>query len=368
MCYLKKERFRQENKATMVDKGHEIRKPCELLANVLFLTEGGVNVGLGHVTRCVSLLRAFEKKGLTSKMIINGDDSVKNLLRGISFRIENWLELLTDIFDEIRKTEIVIVDSYLASRLLCRKISDNCRYVVYLDDNVRIEYPKGTVINGCIGAEALGYEKKTGVKYILGVKHIPLRPEFTSVPDKNIRSMVSEIVVTFGGDDTKDMTPRVVKLLRKEFPSISLKVLIGQAFRSVDRFESMKDEKTELIFSPTAPEIKKIMLASDIAISAGGQTLYELARVGVPTVAVLVANNQQGNISGLVKEGFIEYAGFWRSPDLEHKIVRNVRMLMPQRVREKKKKIGRAIVDGRGAARIVDKIVSQRETCLANRH
>ena len=49
---------------------------------VYILTEGGYDIGIGHVTRCLSLYQAFEVKGIKPFFIINGDETVKDLLNG----------------------------------------------------------------------------------------------------------------------------------------------------------------------------------------------------------------------------------------------------------------------------------------------
>ena len=49
----------------------------------------------------------------------------------------------------------------------------------------------------------------------------------------------------------------------------------------------------------------------DLAISASGQTLYELACIGVPTIAIGIIDNQKNNIKNWINQGFIEYAGCW---------------------------------------------------------
>ena len=56
--------------------------------------------------------------------------------------------------------------------------------------------------------------------------------------------------------------------------------------------------------------------------------VYELARVGVPTMALAVAENQMYNVIGWQKAGFIEYAGWWEDPDLLYNIEKMLRKLM----------------------------------------
>jgi spore coat polysaccharide biosynthesis predicted glycosyltransferase SpsG len=112
-----------------------------------------------------------------------------------------------------------------------------------------------------------------------------------------------------------------------------------------------------LVYFPDAAQMKQIMETSDMAVSAGGQTLYELARMGVPTIAVSIIDNQQYDIDGLLKAGFIEYAGSWEDEHLEDAIVRACYLLSGREERLKRSVIGRAIVDGLGASRIVDRVI-----------
>lgn len=334
---------------------------------VMILTEGGKDIGFGHVVRCASLCQAFEEKGIKPTFIVNGDDSVTEFVKDREIRIQNWLRERSSVLEEIKGVDVVVIDSYLADISFYNAVSKSGAKAVYIDDNVRLDYPAGTVVNGSIGAEDMKYEKRSNVNYLLGVKYIPLRKDFARVPDKEIRPAASEIMVTFGGDDTKDMTPMVIGLLKKEFPGCHRKVVIGKAFKDMERFDALRDDKTELIFSPSADKMKELMLSCDIAVSAGGQTLYELAKIGVPTVAVAVADNQMGNIRGFQRTGFIEYAGLWDRPDLEKKIVWCVRSILPQGVRKEMKRKGHSLVDGRGASRVVEKILAEVGSCAQNK-
>lgn len=47
-----------------------------------------------------------------------------------------------------------------------------------------------------------------------------------------------------------------------------------------------------------------LMLKCDIAVTAAGQTTYELARIGLPTIAIGVVENQKFNIDGWLEIGF----------------------------------------------------------------
>ena len=74
---------------------------------VYILTEGGKDYGFGHIARCISICEAFSKWDISSKLIINGDDSVKSIISNVDFEIKNWLNDLSFFNSE----DIVIIDS-----------------------------------------------------------------------------------------------------------------------------------------------------------------------------------------------------------------------------------------------------------------
>jgi len=327
---------------------------------VFIITEGSKNIGFGHITRCISLYQAFKKRGIIPKFIINGDDPVKDLLKGLNYQILNWLDEKSRLFKKVKDADIAIIDSYLADISFYNTLSDLVRLAVYIDDNKRLNYPKGIVVNGSIYAEELNYPHTNGVTYLLGTKYTPLRKEFWEVSEKKIKEKVESIMITFGGDDAKNMTPKILGFLRENYPELKKNVIVGKAFQNIDEIKKNADKNTNLIYYPDAKKIKEIMLESDIAISAGGQSLYELARVGVPTVGICVAENQLKNVKGWEKIGFLEYAGWYNKENILEKIKNAVESLKDLKVRKSKFKIAKKFVDGKGSLRIAAKLLGKR--------
>lgn len=321
---------------------------------VLIITEGSISVGFGHITRCTSLYQAFEEMGITPEFIVNGDETVEALLAGKKHRVFNWIKEEERLINLLEGANMVIIDSYLAGLGLYGKISEIAKTAIYIDDNKRVDYPKGIVLNGTIYAEEIGYPEKVETTYLLGVKYIPLRKEFWDAPERKINEVISSVMVTFGGDDYVDMTPRILKLLNSNYPGLIKKVIIGKAFTNAEDIRKLADDQTELIYYPDAAGMKKVMLESDVAISAGGQTLYELARTGTPTVAVAVDDNQLSNLKGWQRAGFVEFAGLWEDDGLGDSILGGLKSLEGIKTRTERSRVGQHFVDGRGSRRIVD--------------
>lgn len=326
--------------------------------NVFILTEGNKNIGLGHITRCTSIYQAFEEAGIRPELIVNGDKTIYDFVREKNCRVFDWLNDRETLYAVLKDTDIVFVDSYLAGHDLYENISKMVKTAVYFDDAIRMNYPKGFVVNGAILAEQMSYPERKGVTYLLGAQYAPLRKEFWDVPAKSIRDSIESVLITFGGADIRNLTPKVLKLLVNTYSALAKKVIIGNGFRNTAEIEALKDHNTELIYYPDAAELKKVMLETDIAISAGGQTLYELARIGVPTIAVAVADNQSANVRGWQEVGFAEYAGDGANGELAEKINQKIELLKDSNARECKSKLGRKIIDGAGSSRIVKEVLS----------
>jgi UDP-2,4-diacetamido-2,4,6-trideoxy-beta-L-altropyranose hydrolase len=324
---------------------------------VFIITEGGKNIGFGHITRCLSLYQAFQERGILPEFIINGDNNIEYLLKDIDFQIFNWLDKENILFEKVKDADIAIIDSYLADIYFYNKLSELAKIALYIDDNKRLDYPKGIVLNGNIHAKNLSYPKKEGIAYLLGTKYTPLRKEFWEVPEKKIKEKIDSIMVTFGGDDAKNMTPKILSFLNQKYPNLFKNVIIGRAFQNIDEIKKYADKNTNLIYYPDVEKIKEIMLESDIAISACGQTLNELARVGVPAIGICLAENQIRNAEEWAKIGFLEYAEWYNNINILEKIKNSIEYLESEEIRKKKIKIVKIFIDGKGSLRVVSEAV-----------
>jgi UDP-2,4-diacetamido-2,4,6-trideoxy-beta-L-altropyranose hydrolase len=325
---------------------------------VAIITEGGKNIGFGHIARCISLFQAFESKGIIPQFIVKGDNSVLDLIKKKNCQIFDWIQDKEKVFRLMKNIDIVVIDSYLADISFYENLSHLVKVPVYLDDNKRLEYPAGVVVNGGVYACALSYFKKNDIKYLSGVKYAALRKEFWEVSPKVINENIERVMVTFGGDDNKSITLKVLNLLIKYYPQLNKKIILGKGFRNIGEIERTGDKKTEFIYYPDAERMKNVMLESDLAISAGGQTLYELARVGVATIAVIVADNQVNNVDGWKKTGFIKHVGEWDKESLCGNIKAGIEDFSNVSRRQEVYRIGKRLISGDGSRLVVDALIS----------
>jgi spore coat polysaccharide biosynthesis predicted glycosyltransferase SpsG len=324
---------------------------------ILILTEGSSHIGHGHITRCLSLYEAFSVYGQKPFMLVAGDGSVEGVLRGVNHRIFDWHGRWKEVRDILKDYHLVVVDSYIAGREIYEDISGSARLGLFIDDYKRLDYPPGVVLNGGVYAEELCYPERTGVRYLLGPKYIPLRSAFWKIGKKAIRKRLRRVLITFGGDDTRNMTPRVVNLLLETRKDLELFVVVGKGFGNKDGIYRFRHEGVKIFEGLSAEGMRDIMLSVDVAISAGGQTTYELARTGTPTILVAVAENQLLNCKGWEKQGSALYAGWWEEKVLMENLLSALNRLADWNLRKEMSRRGRRLVDGRGALRVARELL-----------
>ncbi len=307
---------------------------------IVIITEGGKGIGFGHIARCVSLCQAFEKRKVEPDLIVNGDASILDLLNGRNYKIFNWIKEKDRLLGCIKNSDVVIMDSYLADKTLYKEILkvSSCKILAMIDDYRRIDYPDGIVVNPSIYGEKLNYPKKDGLIYLSGKDYIILRKEFWKAAVKKINKDIKNILITFGGINYSDRVYKIVNYLENKF-NFNLCVI-----------DPVKNRVN-------AKEMLDLMLKADLCISGGGQTTYELARVGVPTIGICFSDNQRMNLDAWKEKGFIEYICWSNSLDLCKDFSSAIEKLSSQKLRQKMSEIGRAFVDGQGARRIVEGIL-----------
>lgn len=326
---------------------------------VSIITEGFYDTGYGHITRCLSLYQAFIERNIIPTLYINGDDECKSFIPETKYEIFDWLNNQDGLLDKVKGSEIIIIDSYLASLDLYEKVAACTTFPIYIDDYMRLDYPEGTVLNGSINAEHLKYPSLAGRNYLLGPKYIPLRKDFWQSREKQIKSDIQSVLITFGGQDLSNLTPRILRFLVRNQPELNKKIIVGGGFKNLDLIYEAKDMNTEIYNSPSSAEMMRVMFESDIAISAAGQTIYELARVGVPTIAISIAANQKNNLAGWIKEEFLSVEFNNDTVNLENRLLVVFNNYKKRDIRFKLSTIGRKKVDGLGARRVVQSILDQ---------
>lgn len=335
----------------------------------IILTEGSKKIGIGHITRCIALYHELTKRNFSVLFAINGDSSVKKIIKGKHYLLFNWLIDINKREKIISGSTCIIIDSYLAHLYDYIHIANKTKLLVSIDDFDRIIYPSGLVIkashyqtvpqkNSTELTPRGNQSTETPIKELIGNRYQLLRREFGKTKNLKIRKNINTFFVTFGGDDIRGLTPKILNFLVKNYPEQRKIIIIGPAFtkNNISNIYSKKDYQTHIIRNASAKDMRDNMYKSDIAISAGGQTLNELARIGLPTLTIQVAENQKLHIKNWEQRGFVINAGNYQTFNL-HTIHSLITKITPIKVRTKISSAGRRIIDGKGPKRIVSEII-----------
>lgn len=328
---------------------------------IVFITEAGRGIGFGHLSRCVAVAQALRERRFDPLIVLNSDIPAIGLLGGIRHRIFNWLKEKERLFDTVSGSAIAIIDSYVAGINIYRQLACSVRLGVYIDDNARLPYPKGVIVNAGINAKNIKYGQANGVYLLCGPEYAYVRKEFWKASHKPIRKRIRSFLITMGGVDLEGLSGGILRFLVEYYPNTKKVIIIGKGFSDLSAIHKYSDSRTVLCFYPNAAGVRRLMLEADIAISAAGQTLYELARLGVPTTAISVAENQRNNVLGWQKENFIEYSGRSEDDGLYSRLGTCISRLHSFSLRKEKSRIGRKIVDGNGPLRIVRELLKHAE-------
>lgn len=321
---------------------------------VAIITEGFQGTGYGHLTRCLSLNQAFEERNIIPLYITNCDENGKKYIGNVNLIELDWLNNTASLFEMIKDFDIAIIDSYLAPLEIYEQIQKLVKKPVYIDDYIRLDYPPGIIINGTIGGENLPYKKDNKHQYYLGIDYMPLRKEFwdIEIPQKGIKE-IKNVLITFGGQDFRELTFPILDFLLEKHPLLNYHVVKGN-IKNNNTTNNNYSNKVNFYSSLNAKEMLDLMLDCDLAVSSAGQTTYELARLGLPTTAIGIADNQKYNLSGWVEKGFIKQENWYYEENLLEKIKKQLHSIIATDTT-----IIKSFCDGQGARRIINKIIDE---------
>lgn len=328
-------------------------------------TDGNKIIASGHIMRCLSIAKAIEQYG-EEVTFITADTNAVELIesRGFSYiSLETqWddLDKELDIFIPFIKEKNIntlLVDSYQVTESYLKTLSQYTD-IIYIDDRNAFLYPVHTIINYGINYKDFCYKeqyKNTNTKYLLGTDYVPLRQEFLH-KKIDIKEKVERILVTTGGADLYNVAGLFVEEWYQEERKMDCEIWVisGKLNQNIQYLRKLEQTYKNLNIYENITTMSDIIMQCDLAISAGGTTLYELCACGIPTITFSVADNQIG-AEEFEKQDILEYVGDIRKdiPIYIKKICDSVEQLSKDKtIREVRANHMKHLVDGKGAERI----------------
>ena len=322
---------------------------------VKILTEGGKNIGLGHVSRCLSLYDEVSKRKIPVDIIINGD--VKNIafLNGITFENKNWLQK-EFLNNHIMSDDCVIIDSYNADKTIYDSIVNFSMKAMFIDDIGRLDYPEGIIVNSSLDSNHIDYSKSPNSILLSGSDYVIVRPPFVGIKREITFNGIKRILITMGGTDIRKLTPLLINNVCKILTNIEFDIVIG--FKDADElYKQFLGNNVTVHYNIDAIEMVDLMMNCDLAITAAGQTIYELLATQTPFIPIQIIENQGNNIRSLLKYNPNQVVLKHDDKDLIEQIFNTLNIYDASAYRQEQNKAYEGLIDGYGAKRVIDKLL-----------
>lgn len=322
--------------------------------------------------RSLSVADALAAIGVKVDFILS-DDNAKQLIenRGYSARVllSDWRNL-EEGFEDIERTclqesecSIVLVDTYSIDRSFVERASAFSK-VCYLGSKKEDLGPLSLLANYSTVIDKAWYAEtyeKHGTRLLLGPKYAPLKSCFGREPIE-ISPTVSKVLVTTGGSDPYSFE---VEFVSRALDSLSSKnlhfeIVIGGMSQDRDLLERLfaDDDRVTLHFNVS--NMVGIMKDCDLAISANGTTVYELAALGVPTISFAMVPEQEESAKRMMELGAVECCGsLYRDPSdvIAGVVLAMDRLACDMEHRSRLAQSARGLIDGKGSLRIAKAIL-----------
>lgn len=330
-------------------------------------------IGIGHMMRCFSIAAALRARGTEATFFVADRSSAKMAAEaGFGYVCLNsdydHLDLEADRLlqhMQERNVDHLLVDSYFVTESYMKRIRELAR-LAYIDDVNRFIYPCDLLINYNIYSENLHYRERyqaagLSTDFALGLSYMPLRPAYVGLahrPHEGIR-----ILVTTGATDSCDVLGNFLQAFLERGLDRRAEVLaiVGRYNHNREALERRFGQNPAIRLLDPQPDLTQLIASCDIAVTAGGTTVYELCAGGIPSVMLTIADNQQMAAEEFDKRGLIPYAGDVRS-DMAGTMMRAVdgitRYLEDPGLRQAASQKLRTVIDGAGADRIAERLLS----------
>jgi spore coat polysaccharide biosynthesis predicted glycosyltransferase SpsG len=246
----------------------------------------------------------------------------------------------------------VVLDDYHATLEEQASVSEASRPLLVIDDHGTLgRYLATVVLDQNLGARPGPYaDCRPDTRLLLGTKYALLRRAFEPFRGRRRSAgAVRSVLVALGGAPDQAVLLRLVEaVVAAVGPSVQVVVATGTLDRA-----SIADAVERRGARPAPEELAPAMAAADLAITAGGSTVWELAMLGVPSLIVAVATNQRPLASQLAAAGAALDMG-WADDAASARVGRAVGDLVrDERQRASMVEAAQRLVDGYGADRTV---------------
>jgi spore coat polysaccharide biosynthesis predicted glycosyltransferase SpsG len=197
---------------------------------------------------------------------------------------------------------------------------------------------------------------------LTGPAHALLRRAFAEVPDadrlRDRGGPVRRVFISFGLSDPGGVALRVHDALRSRLQGVEVDLALADGVESLPQLRCRAAQDPRLHLHVDAPRVDALMAGADLAIGAGGSSTWERAALRLPTLAVIVAENQRRMITRLAQDGALLSVAL-DQPDFPEALGAAYDRLQDGALRQRLADRAAALCDGRGADRVAQALLAR---------
>jgi len=349
-------------------------------------------MGTGHVMRCLTLADALTEQGAECHFICR--DHIGNLIEKIrqsGFEVykigseknvnlksnilpneqnqlfhSGWLcttqqqdaQDCLPILEELQ-TDWLVVDHYALDKTWQQALKSYYKKLLVIDDLGDREHLADLLLDQNYGSTVEKYQSLVpeSCKVLAGSNYALLRPEFAlwreySLDRRKNNASISSILITLGGADPDNYTLKILQQLAgvELHPHIEIIVVMGS---TAPHLKSVQHQAADMLVK-TMVEVNvnnmaELMSNADLAIGAAGATTWERCCLGLPTIQLVIAENQRQIAEYLAKDSAIKLLG--NINELGYLIASTEKWLSTTAIRSM------LVADGLGAKRVAEYLI-----------
>lgn len=234
--------------------------------------------------------------------------------------------------------------------------------IMVIDDLADRHYDCDILLDQTYGREQTEYQPwlDRECKLLLGPVYALLRPEFQQYRSVSLvrreRPTLKKVLITFGGADRNNVTGAVLNALTPDcLPSdCQLTVIMNSQSEFLSDIQSQAKQLPWLVSVKTdVSNMAELMSDSDLCIGAAGSTTWERCTLGLPTIQLAIADNQQQIQKVLAAENIVIAVD---SVQLSDSLPVALRSLTNEQLQQVSLNC-RKVTDGQGADRVAQTIM-----------
>lgn len=340
---------------------------------LLIRADANIQIGTGHVMRCLALAQAWQEAGGAAHFaVVDMPGQLRDRLISEGIEIHQLDATRESSADAVMVASLasylgaewVVADGYHFGSTYQRIIKEADLRLLAIDDYSHADhYLADLVLNQNINAVASLYpSRETYTRLLLGTRYSLLRREFWRWRgnSRKAKGTAGRVLVTFGGSDPDNLSLTVITALREpEYHDMEVRIVIGAGNPHYGQLLDAVSNSSAIQVVRNVADMSEQMNWAEMAVTAAGSTSWELAFMGVPSISLIVAENQARAARQLDEMGIIRCLGPSQNVDSQ-RISQAVSWLSADlSARSAMIEKGKRLVDGNGVFRVVQQIMDK---------